>query len=50
MIAGFLCVPFFKFYVSELTFVGPYIKSLDVMFPSVILAMFAGWFVSTVTK
>ena len=43
MVTGFLCVPFFKFVVPQLQGVGPYIDKLDVMLPSVLLAMFAGW-------
>ena len=46
MVTGFLCVPFFKFIVPRLDGIGPYIDKLDVMFPSVALAMFCGWLVS----
>ena len=43
MVTGFLCIPFFKFVVPHFQSIGPYIDKLDVMFPSVLLAMFAGW-------
>ena len=50
MVTGFLCVPFFKFVVPQLQGVGPYIDKLDVMLPSVLLAMFAGWITSKQIK
>ncbi|HIC36931.1 MAG TPA: sodium/proline symporter, partial [Candidatus Marinimicrobia bacterium] len=39
MVTGFLCIPFFKFVVPNFSAVGPYINKLDVMLPSVLLAM-----------
>jgi len=46
MVTGFLCVPFFKFIVPRFESVGPYVDKLDVMLPSVALAMFCGWLTS----
>jgi len=46
MITGFLCVPFFKFIVPRFESVGHYADKLDVMLPSVALAMFCGWLTS----
>ena len=43
MIAGFLCVPFFKFVVTGMEGVGPYFEKLDVLAPSFLIAMIAGW-------
>ena len=50
MITGFLCIPFFKFVVPNISTLEPYINKLDVMLPSVLLALFAGWAVSTFYK
>ena len=50
MVTGFLCVPFFKFVVPHFQSIGPYIDKLDVMLPSVLLAMFAGWITSKQIK
>ena len=50
MITGFLCIPFFKFIVPGFSTIGPYINKLDVMLPSVLLAMFMGWGVSIFAK
>jgi Na+/proline symporter len=50
MITGFLCVPFFKFIAPGFSTIGPYINKLDVMLPSVFLAMFMGWGVSIFVK
>ena len=50
MVTGFLCIPFFKFVVPQLQGVGPYIDKLDVMLPSVLLAMFAGWIITKQIK
>ena len=50
MVTGFLCIPFFKFVVPHFQSVGPYIDKLDVMLPSVLLAMFAGWITSKQIK
>ena len=50
MVTGFLCIPFFKFVVPHFQSIGPYIDQLDVMLPSVLLAMFAGWITSKQIK
>ena len=50
MVTGFLCVPFFKFVVPTISTLEPYINKLDVMLPSVLLAMLAGWATSTFVK
>ena len=50
MVTGFLCIPFFKFVVPYFQSIGPYIDKLDVMLPSVLLAMFAGWITSKQIK
>ena len=50
MITGFLCIPFFKFIVPEFSTIGPYFNKLDVMLPSVLLAMLMGWGVSIFAK
>lgn len=49
MITGFLCVPFFKFVVSSIEGVGPYMEKLDVLAPSFLIAMIMGWIVSKLT-
>lgn len=43
MIAGFLCVPFFKFVVQEMDGIGPYFEKLDVLAPSFLISMIAAW-------
>ncbi|MEL6917360.1 MAG: sodium/proline symporter [Bacteroidota bacterium] len=43
MITGFLCVPFFKFVIQNIDGVGIYFEKLDVLAPSFLLAMIAGW-------
>jgi len=50
MVTGFLCIPFFKFVVPTISTLEPYINKLDVMLPSVLLAMLAGWATSTFVK
>ena len=50
MVTGFLCVPFFKFGVPNISTLEPYINKLDVMLPSVLLAMLVGWATSTFLK
>jgi sodium/proline symporter len=50
MVTGFLCIPFFKFVVPNISTLEPYINKLDVMLPSVLLAMLAGWATSTFLK
>ena len=42
MITGFLCVPLFKFYVSELPEIGVYFKLIAELLPSFIFALIAG--------
>jgi len=46
MIAGFLCVPFFKFVVANMDMVGPYFVKLDVLAPSFLISMIVGWIFS----
>ncbi len=46
MITGFLCVPFFKFVVVNMEGIGPYFEKLDVLGPSFLLAVIAGWLFS----
>ena len=43
IITGFLCVPFFKFYISSLPTVGGYFSNIAELFPSFLLAMLAGF-------
>jgi sodium/proline symporter len=50
MITGFLCIPFFKFVVPGFSSLEPYITKLDVMLPSVLFAMIAGWVTSGAFK
>lgn len=50
MVTGFLCIPFFKFVVPNISTLEPYINKLDVMLPSVLLALIAGWAVSAFYK
>jgi Na+/proline symporter len=42
MVVGFLCVPFFKFVVTNMDGVGPYFEKLDVLGPSFLIAMLFG--------
>ena len=42
MITGFLCVPIFKFIIPAIDSIGIYFDKLDVMLPSVLLAVIAG--------
>ncbi len=46
MITGFACVPFFKFVVQKMDGIGIYFEKLDVLAPSFLLAMIAGWIFS----
>ena len=46
MVTGFLAVPVFKFIIPNIKDIGPYFDKLDVMLPSVLFAMLAGWFTS----
>ncbi|MEE2765013.1 MAG: sodium/solute symporter [Candidatus Neomarinimicrobiota bacterium] len=46
MVTGFLCVPIFKFIAPAMDGIGIYFDKLDVMLPSVLLAMIAGYIVS----
>ena len=46
MVTGFLAVPIFKFIIPNIKDIGPYFDKLDVMLPSVLFAMLAGWFTS----
>lgn len=46
MITGFLCVPLFKFVVQDLEGIGAYFVQLDVLGPSFVISMFAGWLFS----
>lgn len=48
MVTGFACVPFFKFVVQEIDGIGPYFQQLDVLAPSFVLAMLAGWVFSRI--
>ena len=43
MIAGFLCVPFFKFVVIPMDGIGEYFEKLDVLGPSFLIAMITAW-------
>lgn len=43
MLTGFLCVPFFKFVIQPMDSIGIYFEKLDVMAPSFLLSMIAGW-------
>jgi sodium/proline symporter len=42
MIAGFACVPIFKFIVQNLDGVGLYFEKMDVLFPSFVISMTLG--------
>jgi len=48
MITGFLCVPLFKFVLQELDGIGIYLVKLDVLFPSFLIAMIAGFIFSKI--
>ena len=50
MVTGFLSVPIFKFLVPKINFIGAYFEKLDVLLPSVILALLAGYFTSILKK
>jgi len=50
MITWFFCIPFFKFVVPGFSSLEPYITKLDVMLPSVLFAMIAGWITSGAFK
>ncbi len=43
MITGFACVPIFKFIVQGIDSIGIYFEKLDVLAPSFLLSMIAGW-------
>lgn len=43
MVTGFLSVPLFKFVVQNIDGIGVYFEKLDVLAPSFLLAMLAGW-------
>jgi hypothetical protein len=43
MLSGFIAVPFFKFYVQELEFLGPYFEKLDVMAPAFAVSFIFGF-------
>lgn len=43
MIAGFLCVPLFKFVVIPMDGIGAYFEKLDVLAPSFLISMIAAW-------
>ena len=49
MFTGFVSVPFFKFVVPLNQTIGPFFEKLDVMLPSVLLAMFFGGFASVIS-
>jgi sodium/proline symporter len=46
MIGGFLCVPFFKFVVTNMDGIGPYFEKLDVLAPSFLISIIVGWIFS----
>jgi cell shape-determining protein MreD len=48
MVAGFLCVPFFKFVVQGMEGIGPYFVQLDVLAPSFLISMTVAWVVSKI--
>ena len=50
MVTGFISVPIFKFLVPTIEGLGIYFDKLDVMLPSVLLAMIAGFAVSKTKK
>jgi Na+/proline symporter len=49
MVTGFLCVPLFKFIIPAIDGIGIYFDKLDVMLPSVLLAIIAGVVTSKAT-
>jgi len=50
MVTGFMCVPIFKFLVPKISGIGVYFDKLDVMLPSVLLAMLAGYIANNYKK
>ena len=50
MVTGFISIPLFKFFVPNISFIGRYFEKLDVLLPSVILALLAGYTVSIYKK
>ena len=48
MIAGFLCVPFFKFVIAPMEGIGPYFEKLDVLGPSFAISMLVAFVFSKV--
>ena len=48
MVAGFLCVPIFKFVVQGIDGIGVYFVQLDVLAPSFLISMVVAWFVSKI--
>lgn len=48
MIAGFLCVPFFKFVVQGMEGIGSYFVQLDVLAPSFAISMLVAFIVSKI--
>lgn len=46
MIAGFVCVPLFKFVVQGIDGIGEYFVQLDVLGPSFVISMLVAWIVS----
>ena len=43
-------MPMFKFVIPKITLIGPYIEKLDVLLPSIIIAILAGFIVSNYAK
>lgn len=50
MVAGFLAVPFFKFYVQGLDGIGIYFEKLDVMGPAFAVSFLFGILISKISK
>lgn len=50
MITGFLCVPFFKFGATQIPDIGILFEKMDVLLPSFLMAMLAGFIVSKLDK
>ena len=50
MITGFISIPLFKFFVPKINFIGQYFEKLDVLLPSVTLALLTGYVVSLYKK
>ncbi|MDR9374564.1 MAG: sodium/proline symporter [Schleiferiaceae bacterium] len=50
MIAGFISVPLFKFWVAEWPVVGPYFEAADVMGPSFAVAFIVGFIANQFTR